>query len=374
MKKKMTARLYAAVMAVSVFMTGMTAFAADETYTQVTPDAAAAADMQVTPAAAANVIAVDTEDIRNLYNVMSTDGDFDYYENEYFKILDKGWIDFFEGDYKKYGYVDPDIFDYLDARGEGLIKESRITYEDFVNDFGEAKGFVYIPEGGLTGIGLGIYSISTNYPKSSYEALYYGGFVNGVRTGHGRLLVVENAIPMKAVVLFEGEWINDAPNGLGSYVVKQDLGEQSYLSSEVSGMLVNGLWNGTVSVKYENDAKYLYNKWRGDAPSCSFEFTAVNGIITDDKTEELKNRCKYGWNGYSSSTVDVINIEDVEEEGYICYYYRDDLLYDDGMKGMLYVWCKQNSTHGIIGFADNWGLGGNHFGNVPASSNVIFTY
>ncbi len=373
MKKKMTARLYAAVMAVSVLMTGMTAFAADETYTQVTPDAAAAADMQVTPAAAANVIAVDTEDIRDLYNMMSTDGDIDYYREEYAKINNKSWIDFFEGGYKEYGYAEPSLYDFAVVKRKGLIKMNHITYGKLVEDFGEAEGFVYIPEGGLTGIGLGIYSISTNYPKPSYEALYYGGFVNGVRTGHGRLFVISHNL--EAVVLFEGEWINDAPNGLGSYVVKQDLGGYGYFSSEVSGMLVNGLWNGTVSVKYENENSMVYtSNYHGDAPSCSFEFTAVNGIITDDKTEELKNRCKYGWNGYSSETEDVINIEDVEEDGYICYYYRDDLLYDDGMKGMLYIWCKQNSTHGIIGFADNWGLGGDHVSNSRADGNVIFKY
>lgn len=367
MKKKMTARLYAVVMAVSVLMTGMTAFAADETYTQVTPDAAAAADMQLTPAAAANVIAVDTEDIRDLYNMMSTDGDIDYYQEEYDKIKNKSWIDFFEGGYKKYGYVEfPEVTDYLDTKEKGLIKESRITHGDFVNDFGEAEGFVYIPEGGLTGIGLGIYSISTNYPKSSYEALYYGGFVNGVRTGHGRLYVMD--FLLNALVLFEGEWINDAPNGLGSYVVKDDY-NGSYSSSEVSGMLVNGLWNGTVSVKYENQ-----NMGNIYAPSCSFEFIAVNGIITDDKTEELKNRCKYGWNGYNRDIVSAESIEYNEEMRHVYYYYyRDDLLYDDGTKGMLFICCKKNSTHGIIGFADNWG-GDNIASITVGCGNVPYAY
>ena len=283
--------------------------------------------MQVTPAAVANVIAVDTEDIRDLYNMMSTDGDYDYYQEEYAKIYNKPWIDFREGGYKEYGYAEPSLYDFAVVKGKGLIKMNHITYGELVEDFGEAEGFVYIPEGGLTGIGLGIYSI--NFPKWSYEALYYGGFVNGVRTGHGRLYVMDSLL--KALVLFEGEWINDAPNGLGSYVVKKDLGEQGYLSSEVSGMLVNGLWNGTVSVKYENSKVYTTN-YHGDAPSCSFEFTAVNGIITDDKTEELKNRCKYGWNDYASQNLYFIDVESEEEYGHMYYYYRDDLFYNDGKK------------------------------------------
>lgn len=381
MKKKMTARLCAAVMAVSVLMTGMTAFAADET-TQVAAEATAAVDTQVIPAETANVIAVDSDYIRDIYNLMSTDANGDplYYAQGLYDLDSEITSKFFEWVESQAKYYDSDTGSYTNEyyfeRSHGIL-DIKTGYSKIVEDFGEANEYIYIPGGGLTGIGLGIYrtkgvveynpNTKEKYGERDYTVYYYGGFENGIRTGHGRFYFGNIG---QGFLLFEGEWGNDAPNGLGSYVVvystlepgnteirREDM-SKSYIKSEVSGMLVNGLWNGIVSVKYDNNRVYNYSIRRQFGPSCSFEFTATNGIITDDKTAEFIS--KY------DNAMGSINIcsgsehAKVTSDNYIVYWYGDDLLYSDGEKGFCYAGDMKSVihgplTHGILGYADNYG-------------------
>ena len=378
MKKRMTARLCAAVMAVSVLMTGMTAFAADET-TQVAAEATAAVDTQVISAETANVIAVDSDYIRDIYNLMSTDANGDplYYAQGLYDLDSEITSKFIEWVKSQAKYYDSDTGSYTNEyyfeRSHRILDVPKTGYSKIVEDFGEANEYIYIPGGGLTGIGLGIYrtkgveynpNTKEKYVEQDYTVYYYGGFENGIRTGHGRFY---SEYYGNDFLLFEGEWGNDAPNGLGSYVTVhriQKLGDtvyrpedESYIKSEVSGMLVNGLWNGIVSVKYDNNwsANYGYKKF---GPSCSFEFTATNGIITDDKTAEFISKCEYDnafFNLFCGSDAAV-----VKNGNYIVYWYGDDFLYSDGTKGICYAGDLKSVihgplTHGILGYADSYG-------------------
>lgn len=127
---------------------------------------------------------------------------------------------------------------------------------------------IYIPDGGLTGTGAGVYK----YEGGGYY-FYYGDYVDGVKSGNGVWFVSGSDY----MDVFTGIWSNDEPNGQGTRSEFHDDGKVVIYS----GNLVNGLWNGDVNVAATtNNAQY------------NMSFTADNGVAAD-RTEEFFSHLTY---------------------------------------------------------------------------------
>lgn len=216
---------------------------------------------------------------------------------------------------------------------------------------------VYIPDGGIVGTGLGIY----NLPDSNVY-LYYGDYVDGVRTGNGALLYIYG----DGYEYFEGTWSNDAPNGQGTRTMVRfnTLSEEvlggvlpynTVGSSEVfNGSLVNGLWDGVVTISVSDMGYYNMDMAGGRAPSAdrietyNLSFVANNGVAAEDKTDEYLSHLKYlgytreddGWIVYAFDGYPNGGVEDGVEQ-----------YYDDGRYALS---CKMGTHLGIArGHTDN---------------------
>ena len=183
---------------------------------------------------------------------------------------------------------------------------------------------VYTPDGSGNGVGAGVYKT----PSGGYY-FYYGGYADGGRTGDG-IIFMES---VNHYYLFTGAWSNDAPNGNGT--VKKIWLDGSR-NDTISGNLVNGLWNGRVSnITYEAEFDYNFD--------CSY--TANNGQVVEDVTEEFLNNFVYDW-GINDSHLSEHENGELKVAAYDAFYY------DDG-DSVQCCWHNYdpNGTEGIVGFA-----------------------
>ena len=184
----------------------------------------------------------------------------------------------------------------------------------------EGDRYIYFPDGKntLNGTGAGVYQ----FGEGGYY-FYYGDYVDGERKGKGTEFLNERA---DEYWIFTGAWDQDAPNGEGTETV---VGGVSYNSNSrydkiSTGMLSDGLWDGPVSgilTQSSNGEKF------------DLSFSAVKGIPTEDKTEEM--RSKLWW-------------VDVPEEGQ--YYYAYD--YHPNTDQVWWSFGKEGEVIGIPGFTD----------------------
>jgi hypothetical protein len=96
--------------------------------------------------------------------------------------------------------------------------------------------------------GVGIY-FTEDLDDASYW-FYIGSFIDGLRSGYGAWFRVTGGRG------YEGEWANDKPNGVGvdSLAFSPAITTRPYATH--TGMLVDGLWNGTVV--FESGANVIH--------------------------------------------------------------------------------------------------------------------
>lgn len=130
---------------------------------------------------------------------------------------------------------------------------------------------IYAPEGfteNYTGIAAGIYP----FGEGGYN-FYYGDYVDGVRSGHGILFISSSLY----YSLYDGPWLDDAPNGEGTvsdYERQSEADEFGSRCVEIdTGTFTNGLYDGGFT-KTINDN---YNT----GLSFSGTFTADMGQVSD---------------------------------------------------------------------------------------------
>eukprot|EP01032_Pedospumella_encystans_P009287 gene9287-10945_t len=78
---------------------------------------------------------------------------------------------------------------------------------------------------------------------------YHGDFIHGMRTGHGRYR-------SDSGVMYEGEWVNNKPQGLGELTIPVD----SETTVTCKGPFLNGVLHGqgTLTVRKKNTIEYQY--------------------------------------------------------------------------------------------------------------------
>ncbi len=194
---------------------------------------------------------------------------------------------------------------------------------------------VYTPDGSGNGVGAGVYKI----PNDGGYYFYYGGYAGGGRTGDGIIFMDCGDY----YYLFTGTWSNDAPNGNGT--VKYIYLDGSH-NTTINGNLVNGLWNGKVSdIVY--DARFDYN--------FDLSFTANNGQVVEDVTEEFLYNVVYDW-GVNDSYLSEHENGEKKVAAYDAFYYFDVGDGGDGGDSGYFYWFNydSNGTEGIVGFAANY--------------------
>ena len=141
----------------------------------------------------------------------------------------------------------------------------------------EGDRYIYFSDGNdsLNGVGAGVYRLGEN----GYY-FYYGGYVDGKRKGNGTEFFNSSA---DGYTVFTGTWNQDAPNGEGNETVVGGLGYNNNARYDKvhTGTLIDGLWDGQVNViltQSSNGEKY------------DLSFSAVKGMPTEDKTEELRSK------------------------------------------------------------------------------------
>ena len=236
------------------------------------------------------------------------------------------------------------VFDYMSVE----------DYDSMLDIYGssflaeqEKKSFIYIPDddGSHTGTGVGIYLFDNEFNDVNYY-FYYGDFVNGIRDGNGSIF---KKIDYTYKYIFTGKWQNDAPNGTGYVYFDTD-----YDSITVNGELVDGLWNGYTSYKWN-----VY-----DTNEYDLSFNAVNGIPDEVSDKEgyyevSRNGTEYNFLinqdllmaiSKTAWDFDVVFVVDIDTDSYVFAF---DIVYSGGLY-------KKNAnihygeTYGIVGFADTY--------------------
>lgn len=146
----------------------------------------------------------------------------------------------------------------------------------------EGDSYIYIPDnnGSLSGVGAGIYKYEDEDEEDGIGYYYYyGDYVDGERKGSGTEFVEFTTVGGYSV--FTGAWGNDAPNGEGTEIIVGALeanGSGVSYNEVISGILIDGLWDGQV--------RAIMTDGR-DGREYDVSFSAVRGVPTEDKTEEV---------------------------------------------------------------------------------------
>ena len=176
--------------------------------------------------------------------------------------------------------------------------------------------YLYFPEGNASQSGT-VAGVYTDGGGGYY--FYYGDVVNGERKGTGTEFL---NIPDGGYYTFTGEWDTDAPNGEGVETIIGGMGdgEGGQYSKVSKGMLINGLWDGSVEAILTDESL------GGDY---DLSFTAQNGIPTEDRTEAYLSEVWWaddpGEGNYIyaydyHSDVDFVWWSKIEEEGTVGIY------------------------------------------------------
>ena len=225
----------------------------------------------------------------------------------------------------------------------------------------ERTSCIYIPDddGTLTGMGAGIYLLE----NGSYY-FYYGDFADGIREGNGSVFMKMNGTYK---YIFTGEWMNDAPNGIG-YIYKKSKDFAYYFKGE----LINGLWNGRIEVTYTDNLEWdvSFNATNGipDALENKEDYYTILNIETTDNMVSYKilwgkNIFPSQWYTYdvensyvilneNGSHFEPISTVSTDNSTYICALdaHADSTTY----LSWTYLYNSYGSTVGVIGFADNY--------------------
>lgn len=183
----------------------------------------------------------------------------------------------------------------------------------------EGDRYIFLPDGGTTGFGAGVYT----FGEGGYY-FYYGDYVEGEREGNGTDFIKNDE---DVYYLFTGIWKGDKPNGKGKGT---DVSEQ-YGIELAEGTLTDGLWDGKVTHTIPDE--YADEDFE-------LSFTAEKGIPTEDKTVE-----------FLAET----GMESMEDGWYVIAYDRHyyemfgQIVYQDK-----YTRMKEGETIGVVGFADRY--------------------
>ncbi len=163
----------------------------------------------------------------------------------------------------------------LDALQEG---EERQLLLDKAKDTGS---YIYFPEGGTSGIGVGFYT----FDDCECDQWYYGDYVEGKREGKGIWYYVsshtEDGNLYKEV--YDGDWSEDAPNGKGHQVIA--LGDT--IDTDQEFKVKNGLFHGTYEMKDTledgTEVKGTYQLKKGKYVTISDEELEANNFVVPEE-------------------------------------------------------------------------------------------
>ena len=207
----------------------------------------------------------------------------------------------------------------MKALGNEIMQEK---YIDLMLNIPDDANLIYMlnQNSGNTGIGLGLYYVErsashstmskseTAYDGENIEdkkvvgygniAIYYGDYENGKRVGNGKLVSVKNSTNY---YIFDGTWVNDTPNGYGTVTTPfMDKAEV------MSGNLVNGLWEGDVTMRSGSDSGYQFHFTNGIPTVYGYSDGNVilgkrtnaircYGVEAKDKTWGVIGYCEYDY-------------------------------------------------------------------------------
>ncbi len=107
----------------------------------------------------------------------------------------------------------------------------------------KSGSYIYLPEGGSTGKGIGFYTFS----DCSCDQWYYGDYVDGKREGKGIWYYTSSHTEEGKLYkdVYDGEWSNDAPNGKGHQLIS--LGDE--VDTDQKFKVKDGLFYGSYKIK-----------------------------------------------------------------------------------------------------------------------------
>lgn len=107
----------------------------------------------------------------------------------------------------------------------------------------DGEHYIYFPDGGDSGKGIGYYTFS----ECSCKQWYYGDYKDGQREGKGIWYYVSNNTEDGSLYkeVYDGDWKRDAPNGKGRQVIA--LGDK--VDTNKKFKVKNGLFYGTYHIK-----------------------------------------------------------------------------------------------------------------------------
>jgi hypothetical protein len=141
------------------------------------------------------------------------------------------------------------------------------------------------------GVGKFKYTVDpAKFDSNEYE----GGWVNGLRSGHGKCIIKYK----NDEIIFEGNFVEDIPNGNVSYIIRTDGREQKFegefkdgkenghgIETWENGSIYNGMW---VDGKKHGNGKLVYSDGReytGDFKDGNYD---GNGILEFSKNEKYE--------------------------------------------------------------------------------------
>lgn len=146
---------------------------------------------------------------------------------------------------------------------------------------GDGGSYIYLPEGGTSGKGIGFYT----FDDCDCDQWYYGDYEQGKREGNGIWYYAsthtEDGSLYKEV--YEGAWSEDAPNGKGHQTIV--LGDT--VDTDQDFKVKNGLFYGTYKIKdkledgTEVSGKYKLKK--GKYVTISDEELEANNFVVPDE-------------------------------------------------------------------------------------------
>lgn len=175
--------------------------------------------------------------------------------------------------------------------------------------------YIYFPEQNdqQSGRGIALYYVKSSIFGNIF--VYYGDYVNGIRSGQGTWVGANG----EKYYWFEGLWSNDTPNGNGKvveYFTTDNKDWNMAYKFETTGSYVNGLLDGDFTEK-----NYLV-----DGSIISFDnATANNGILVNKGCGNHPNN----------------------EDGEYCAFVGKNIISGDEVH-----WMSKGELNGIIGFYD----------------------
>lgn len=145
----------------------------------------------------------------------------------------------------------------------------------------ETGSYIYLPEGGDTGTGIGFYT----FDGCDCDQWYYGDYKEGKREGEGTWYYASSHTEDKSLYkeVYTGQWSGDAPNGKGHQLVV--LGDT--VDTDQDFKVKNGLFYGTYKIKdtLEDGTKVSgkYKLKKGKYVTISDEELEANNFVVPDQ-------------------------------------------------------------------------------------------